>query len=300
MASSKITLISSGIHSIVSAATGWEKVYEGQRLQLDWASFLAQFKDTSDDIRGATISYGPYTEDPLDTMENLLGHGFVIRCILGEGNDTERAFRAAMEQIVGTLRNVPTSGVWERLHNVSMTEFQSRLIHNVLCHYTEIRFTVDERVARNSEPPDWTQLTLWHRFEAHAGAPGGGLFNVRADLTTAYDMTAAALRLEFPEWQVHGAAEMGMMPDPDADGTDTLARGGRLWVDGEMGAVQADVVLVGMKDAFGVPSDDQETGISLQMAVTDTAWVQTIYTPANLTGTTSATEPPAPEGGGES
>jgi len=298
LASSSIIIISAGIESAVAQATGWSNVYQGQQITLDWGDFIAKFKDANDDICGATISWGGFAEEAMDTMENELEHGFVIRCLYGCGEDTERIFRQKVEQICEILRDHPTGATsYERIHSVSFTAFETRQIGSVLCHYTEIRFNLTERVARNQMAPSWTQLTIWHRFEAHAGAPGLGLFNVRADLVTDNDMTDASFRMEFPSWLPHAAFEAQMMVDPEVDGTDTLARTGRLWVDGSVGTVQSDIHLVGMKDARGIWSDDQDTGIDHQMSTSDTAWVQTVYTPANLAGTQSAASPPEPEGG---
>lgn len=151
MARSRIDEIGTALQGIVAGSTGWENVYLGDRLDLDWGAYISRFKDSAGVVAGATVSWGPYSEDPLDTMENLLGHTMVIRCMMAAGEDTERDFRAKIEDVMEELRDHPVSasGLWELMHSMSFTEFQHRVFGTVLCHFTEIRVIIDERVARD-------------------------------------------------------------------------------------------------------------------------------------------------------
>jgi len=125
-------------------------VHDYERWSISWAEFLA-FYQYGSVIRGWTLSRRRTTESLETSASNLRHHEIICKGImsLDDSSASEKTFQNFIESLCETFRPedwLTTNAYIAAPPEVSVVEV--RMVGNVLCHYTELIFRVDERWPR--------------------------------------------------------------------------------------------------------------------------------------------------------
>jgi len=135
--------------SILSGVTTVGVVHDYERWSVDWSKFLVQFKDAATGkIKGWTIT----REKTIEAFTSGPGaerkHAFVIRgyLALDDTAGSEKTFQDLVETVCDTFRPKTTlNGKVEQVEAPLQVDLvEVRLFGAVLCHYCELRQTVEE------------------------------------------------------------------------------------------------------------------------------------------------------------
>lgn len=152
---SDFTDIRAGLLAKLNALSGIGKVHNKQRFNVDWSSYLSNFKDTDGAIRGWYIT--PASEGTISAEFTVFGktaraYQFMLVGILGvqDAGDTEGAFLTMAETVLNGLLGINKlgSGTTPQLEvtAASLSNYTYRQFGSVFCHYGEITLTVTTEV----------------------------------------------------------------------------------------------------------------------------------------------------------
>lgn len=147
-----LATIRSKYKTLMSAISGIGVVHDYERWSVDWAKFLEQFKDpTSGKILGWTITREKSSEEFLPGSTYRRTHDMVIRGYQGlrDEDGSEKTFQDLIETVCNTLRPKTTleNEVEQVAEPLQVTLVDVKLFGAVLCHYCELRQSVNEEVA---------------------------------------------------------------------------------------------------------------------------------------------------------
>ncbi len=152
MSSSAFTSIQTALTALVSGVAAVGTVHEGRRLTSDWNGFIDQFV-TGGKVNGWTVNRRSFTEDRMDSLENLRRTTFVIcgyytLATPAAGVATsESEFDAMIEGICNAVRDTYTMTATSELSSPAQLAIKDeRVFGDVLVHYCELTVVVQERI----------------------------------------------------------------------------------------------------------------------------------------------------------
>lgn len=139
------------IYAIVNGITDIGMVYDYERWDADWTTFINLFKTTisgTDQIRGWEISRRACPESLQTLGEVDRPQNYIIRGYMGlnDAAATEKTFNTLIEAIAAALRsNLTLNHVANLGHDYLQVErIEARMFGGVLCHYAELGLIVHD------------------------------------------------------------------------------------------------------------------------------------------------------------
>lgn len=134
--------IRTAMFNILSGVSRIGKVYDYERLAVDWAKFIRLFK-YKNKILGWEIGRRSATED----STSVKTYKFVIRGYMGvkDSAATEKTFNALVESVAAAFRaDKDLSGAALGHGYIQVETIDMRTFGSVLCHYAEMSIEVYE------------------------------------------------------------------------------------------------------------------------------------------------------------
>jgi hypothetical protein len=142
------------IKAKLAAVPNVGQVHDYNRLAVDWAAYVARFKDpASGRIKGFEITRTGVTEHLRGAWYRH--HRFVLRGFLGfqDADATDKIFQPLIEEVCNAFRNAAPGDAWQYRNGdapeescVQVPTIDERVMGTVLCHYCEIHLSVTERI----------------------------------------------------------------------------------------------------------------------------------------------------------
>jgi hypothetical protein len=135
------------IYAIISAVPNVGKVYDYERWCADLGQFILLFKDASGKILGWEVSRTACGAVSINSAEDEDRHEYTIRGYMGvqDADQTEKKFNERIEALRAAFRrNFSLDGTCELALPATVPLIETRTFGSVLCHYCEIKPTVQE------------------------------------------------------------------------------------------------------------------------------------------------------------
>lgn len=138
--------------AILLTVPGIGVVHDYERWSIDWSKFIEQFRDpVSGKILGWTITREKSSEKFTPGPGSQRDHTFVLRGHLGlqDAVASEKVFQDLIEAVCDTFRPKTTlNGTVQQIEAPLQVDLvEPRKFGDVLCHYCELRQTVEELLA---------------------------------------------------------------------------------------------------------------------------------------------------------